>query len=121
MAAKKKSSRSREAAATIGDLTTTVPAKGNFIRAWRLYRKIPKQETLASMANVRRPTLSRLENGGMKYRQDIIERLATALACTPKDLIGTDPNNMGDVFEIYAKLDPSKREAALHYLKGLSA
>jgi DNA-binding Xre family transcriptional regulator len=67
---------------------------GHFIRAWRLYRGADTQAELAAKVGLTSQSISRLESGRMKYRQEILERIAQALDCTPADLLGRDPNTM---------------------------
>ena len=64
---------------------------GHYIRAWRLYRGLLTQAELAAKVGLTSQSISRLESGRMKYRQEILERIAEALDCTPADLIGRDP------------------------------
>ena len=61
------------------------------IRAWRLYRGLKTQAELAIKVGLTSQSISRLESGRMGYRQDILEKIAEALACSPADLLGRDP------------------------------
>lgn len=118
-----KSSRrrgAREGSAATEDGTTRVPpTANNFIRAWRLFRGIDRQQDLADRSGVGRPVLSRLESGSLDYHQRHLEQLAKVLQCTAGDLISTDPSNMGDVFRIYEDLPPSGQLRAYQLLRSL--
>lgn len=91
----------------------------NYIRAWREFRGITSQGQMALKAGMTRPTISRLESGAMPYRQKALEQLARVLECTPSDLIGSDPNAMGAIFQIYERIPESLRPQALSALVAL--
>ena len=58
------------------------------IREYRLKRGLTQQE-LADMANTRQATISDLETGEtQRVELDLLDRIAKALRCKPKDLIG---------------------------------
>ena len=69
-------------------------APGHHIRAWRLYRGLKTQAELAAKVGLTSQSISRLESGRMGYRQDILEKIAEALDCTPADLLSRDPTIM---------------------------
>lgn len=88
-------------------------AESNNIRNWRLFRKLAKQSDLAKLAGLPSASISRLETGEMGYNQKHIHILARALGVAPRDLIGTNPFDAGDIFAVYAGLsDDDKRLAA---------
>jgi transcriptional regulator with XRE-family HTH domain len=66
----------------------------HYIRSWRLYRGLKTQAELAEKVGLTSQSISRLESGRMGYRQDILEKIAEALNCTPADLLGRDPATM---------------------------
>jgi transcriptional regulator with XRE-family HTH domain len=92
-------------------------ANTNTIRKWRTFRGIESQGELAEKAGLTRATLSRLESGVLRYRQDQLEALAGVLECTPHDLIGVDLSEEADIFRIYRGLDPKLQTVLLDTLK----
>lgn len=100
----------------------------NNIRNWRLFKGVETHDELCDMTvkvdkkgrGVNRVTLSRLESGWMRYNQDQVELIATALGVSPGDLISTNPYKAGDIFTIYALAsveDRRKLEAFARKLK----
>lgn len=104
-----------------------VVAYGNNIRNWRLFRKIELQRDLAELAAIHDPngkgfsrvTITRLENGECRYNEDHLFILGRALGCAPRDLIGTNPFDAGDIFAIYAGLSDEDRALAMRMVKSL--
>lgn len=98
----------------------TPAAKGNNIRNWRLFRKIPRQEDLAKLTaeydpngvGLNRVSIIKLENGEMRYNEDHLDILARALHVSPRDLIGTNPFDAGDIFAVYAGLNDAQKKRA---------
>lgn len=102
-----------------GFKTLKPPAKDNTIRLWRIFRGFDSQGELADACGLTRATVSRLESGAMDWRKDQLEALAKALACSPSDLIDTDPNLQADVFKIFRRIPVKKRAAAMKALERL--
>lgn len=65
----------------------------HFIKKWRKYRGYTL-EALAADVGSTHATLSRIERGLSPYSQEILEKLAWALKCTPADLLARDPTRM---------------------------
>lgn len=63
----------------------------HFIREWRKHRGMTLEE-LAEKTGVSDGGLSLLERGKFSYTQPMLEVLAEALSCEPRDLIGRPPN-----------------------------
>lgn len=63
----------------------------HFIRKWRKFRGYTL-ENLAADVGSTHATLSRIERGKLPYGEDILEKLAWALKCTPADLLARDPS-----------------------------
>jgi transcriptional regulator with XRE-family HTH domain len=61
-------------------------APGHFIREWRKHRGVTMDQ-LAEKLGVSLAVVSRLERGQQRYNQDLLERAAIALRCSPADLI----------------------------------
>ena len=90
-------------------------AKLTFIREWRKHRKL-NQEELAKQAGVTQETISRLETGGIRYTQELLEDVAVALRCTPADLISRDPSGASPVWVVWERIPLSRRAMALETL-----
>lgn len=107
--------------------TKRKPRHANFIRSWRLFRDVRTQDDLATATigfdpkrkGVLRETITRLENGSYRYNEDQLNLIGKALRVAPRDLIGTDPYNSGDIFAVYAGLSEADRAKALHLLHKL--
>ena len=101
------------------------PTERNQIRNWRLYRGIKMQKELADMTieydrkglGLDRVTICRLETGTMQYNETHIRLLSFALRVAPRDLLGTNPFDSGDIFKQYADLPERDRPNARLNLK----
>lgn len=94
----------------------------NYIRSWRLYRGLKMQKDLAELTKsvdpygvgLDRVTICRLETGQMQYNETHLKLISHALRVAPRDLIGTDPFNSGDIFKLYADTPlPLRRKLTL--------
>lgn len=59
-----------------------------------------------------RVTICRLETGQMQYNETHLKLISHALRVAPRDLIGTNPFDSGDIFKQYADLPRSLRRKA---------
>lgn len=85
------------------------PAKArHFVREWRKHRGL-SQEDLAEKIGVTHGAISQLENGIINYTQPMIEALAFALACEPRDLVGRPPDADWGIDHIMARATPDQR------------
>jgi|SRR5215472_13219101 len=110
--------------------TRTKAAEGHNIRNWRIYKGYATHEALA-LATVKydpkglgiaRNVIGRLESGDYAYHQRHIDILAKTLGVAPRDLIGTDPFNSGDIFTVYALANLRQRKEATEiFLKAMHA
>lgn len=102
-------------------------AAGNNIRNWRLFRMIAKQDDLAKLTIINDPKgkgldrvcITRLENGEVRYNEDHIAILSRTLGVSPRDLIGTNPYDAGDIFAVYAGLSEKDKRYVMRLLEGL--
>lgn len=128
--AKKASSAKGKAAAAPKPSPIAAPSKSagrNFIQAWRLFRNIPSQQELARLTiahdpdgkGLERATINRLETGVASYREEHIAILSKTLRVSPRDLIGTDPYNSGDIFMVYAGLSAADKRRTQKFLASL--
>lgn len=120
MPAQKLPPRASVLAVEDGASTRSKASSDNFIRAWRIYRGYDTQEALCLHLSINSSVLSRLESGALQYRQWHLKLLSNFLNVSPRDLIGTDPFDGGDVFSLYAKLSPRKRAKALALIRRLA-
>jgi transcriptional regulator with XRE-family HTH domain len=106
----------------------TEATASNHIRDWRLFRGIKSQMELAERTvafdpekkGINRVTLARLENGVLRYNQGQIELIAKTLNVSPGELISVNPNDMGDIFAIYARMEgPARVKAGAAIRKAL--
>jgi transcriptional regulator with XRE-family HTH domain len=118
MAKTKKTVRKRSARGVPKpDGTWTQASSSNQIRNWRIFRGYQSHQELAAATQaadpsgkgILRATICRLESGTLRYTEEKIELLAKTLQVAPRDLIGTNPNNAGDIFAIYAQLPPRQQ------------
>lgn len=103
--------------AAIGAKIRLPAAAGNNIRNWRLFLKIPEQADLAALTvkvdpngkGLDRPCIVRLESGTARYNESHLAILSRAMGVSPRDLIGTNPFDSGDIFAVYAGLTAAKK------------
>jgi transcriptional regulator with XRE-family HTH domain len=82
-----------------------------FLREWRKHREYT-QDRLAEMTDLSKPFISQLERGDRQYTQETLERLATALQCSPADLLNRDPSEPEGIQSIWDTLSPTERVQA---------
>lgn len=101
-------------------------ATDNNIRNWRLFRGLARQEDLAALTlkhdpqgrGIQRPTLIRLETGELQYNAGHLRLISLALGVAPRDLIGTNPNDAGDIFAVYSGLPEADKPRATIVVTG---
>ena len=99
----------------------------NNIRNWRVFRGVKTQGELAELTKgydpsgkgLTRATVCRLESGELRWNEDQIIMLSQTLRVQPRDLIGTNPFNSGDIFAIYAGLSERKQKQAIKLIQQL--
>lgn len=87
-----------------------------FLREWRKHRGYT-QDRLGEMVGLSKPHISLLERGGRQYTQELLERFAEALQCSPAGLIMRDPTDGDAVWSIYETLSPPQRKQATALLR----
>lgn len=91
----------------------------HFIREWRKHRGHTLEE-LAEMIGVTHGALSQLERGAVNYTQPMLEALASALFCTPGELIEFNPLDPESapkaVYHALRSAPPEKQAEALRYV-----
>lgn len=73
------------------------------IRAWREHRGL-KVRQLAELVGITHASLSRIERGGQRYRQELVEKIAAQLGVHPAALLWGKPDDDLDAFVIVGKL-----------------
>ena len=61
-----------------------------YVREWRAFRGMSCQD-IASITGLTQGAISHVERGARGYRQDTLEAIASALGCTPVDLLSGPP------------------------------
>ncbi len=93
--------------------------KGNprhFIREWRKFRG-HTQEELAEIVGVTDGAISQLERGETGYTQAMLETLAEALNCQPKDLISRPPDVEWGIDDVISRANPLQKKQILEISK----
>lgn len=91
---------------------------GHFLKKWRKARGLT-QEGLAELTGLTHGMISQLERGDINYVQNTWEALASALECSPGELLSVDPTNRNDPFSIFVTLRPETRQRALDMLEDM--
>jgi transcriptional regulator with XRE-family HTH domain len=100
------------------ELNERIATSGNYIRAWRQHRGFTQTE-LANLIGVDRTYLARLELGGRRYVQEVLEKLAKVLVCKPPDLVGRHPGISTELETLYLSLTEEERARALGVLRAM--
>lgn len=95
--------------ATVGNETKL--AVHTFLRQWRDFRGMT-QEQLAEAIGQTPPSISQMENGKQGFTDKSLAALATALQCTPAELLAVNPEgekNFLPLFEAAERLEGHER------------
>lgn len=103
------------------------PLKNHYIWEWRQFRKTMSLRRLAdrlsdpasNSRSISDASLSRIERGFQPYNQPQLEAIASALNCTPADLIMRDPLDTEAPWSIWDALKPHQRQLAVRILRDL--
>lgn len=87
-----------------------------YLREWREHRGL-SQERLAEAIGTTAATISRIENRKQNWDQEFLKSAATALQCTPADLLNRDPSDSEAIWSIWDQLDSSGREHVVDLAK----
>jgi len=66
-----------------------------------------------------RSYLTKIETGARRYDQAFLDGAASALDCTPADLIGRDPADVDQIDALWARLSKQQRAQALAVVRAL--
>ncbi len=98
------------------------PAPRHFIKQWREYRGYTLEE-LAEKIGVTHGAIQQLETGKTHYRQQMLEALAEALACSAADLIMRNPLDEDapwSLFDVWKHATHEKRKQLRKVIEALS-
>jgi transcriptional regulator with XRE-family HTH domain len=95
-----------------------------FIREWRETAGLSQDKLVERvrehLEGFSKSTLSRLENGRQPYTQPMIEAIATALGCTPADLITRKPDaEIWSIMDTLQSLPPEEQQTIIRMIDGL--
>jgi transcriptional regulator with XRE-family HTH domain len=90
------------------------------LKDWRKYRDNITQARLADRAGLPQAMISQLENGGVDYTGEVLERLAAALNCEPADLLMRSSLDADAPWTIWHNLKPAQKTLAIRLLKALA-
>lgn len=88
----------------------------NYLKEWRLYRKM-SQDELAAKVDTTKAVISLLENEKRPLSSKWLRKLAEALDTQPGYILDHDPNSISaDIFDIWSRIDQINREQAARIL-----
>jgi len=90
-----------------------------YLREWRRFRGFT-QDKLADAIQVSKGYLSDLEQGKKRYNQDMLERLAEVLGCSPACLLSRDPEATADLFDTWSRIPETSRDQAMRVLRAFT-
>jgi len=96
-------------------------APRHFIKQWREYRG-HTLESLAEEIGISHGAIQQLETGKTHYRQQTLEALASALNCSPADLIMRDPtkdDGPRSLYEVWEKATAQRRRQIIRVIEAL--
>ncbi len=93
-----------------------------YFREWRQYRGLT-EEQVAERINKSIATVSRLETGKTKYKQQHLEALSEAYNCEPEDLIARNPLNEveRELWLRLKRMHEADRIQALNVIRAISS
>ncbi|WP_164820642.1 helix-turn-helix domain-containing protein [Sinorhizobium meliloti] len=95
--------------------------KRTFLKEWREYHNL-SQEAAASLLNISRTLLSKIENAKSPYTQQLMENAAVAYRCEVADLIMRNPLDRGAVWSLQEQLNtapPERRQDILTVVEAM--
>ncbi|RVQ08887.1 XRE family transcriptional regulator [Sinorhizobium meliloti] len=95
--------------------------KRTFLKEWREYHNL-SQEAAASLLNISRTLLSKIENAKSPYTQQLMENAAVAYGCEVADLIMRNPLDRGAVWSLQEQLNtapPERRQDILTVVEAM--
>jgi transcriptional regulator with XRE-family HTH domain len=93
---------------------------GILLRQWRLHRDLTI-EALAECAGVSAGTIAGIENGGVGFSGDTLEKLATALGTTIAFLFGINPlaGAETEILAIWEHASKDERQRIIDFSRGV--
>jgi transcriptional regulator with XRE-family HTH domain len=90
----------------------------HYIRAWRKHRQMTQAE-FAERMGLSGGHIHKIEAGRVSYTQDLLERAAVVLGCTPVDLLMRDPADPAPILVIYQSLGETQKAQLVAIAKTL--
>lgn len=78
----------------------------NYIRQWRQHRRL-SLEQLAARVPMDKGNLSKVERSLLPYNQEMLERLADALATEPASLLMRNPTDPSPIWSLWDRAKPA--------------
>lgn len=92
------------------------PRRRWFLQDWRKFRKL-SQEALAAKVGLTQGMISQLETNRADFTATHLDNLASALGCTPADLLTRRPQDGESPLSIWEQLPERERGRALEILQ----
>lgn len=80
------------------------PLQRTFLKEWREHAKLD-QEGAATLLNVSRALLSKIENAKSPYSQRILEHAAEIYKCSPADILAVDPSDKNSLWLLWERAE----------------
>lgn len=87
-----------------------------FLKQWRVYRGMT-QEELAAAVGWSVGNISQLERALQGYSDEGLAALASALKCTPGQILDVDPTDDQSIWSLYARAKPRQQQILLETAK----
>lgn len=94
-----------------------VPTK---LKSWRSHRKMT-QEQLAAEVGLQAPSISQLETGKQGFTDKSLAALASALGCTPAQLLTQDPARPDSFVPFFEEAEKLEGEQRRHVMNVIAA
>ena len=109
------------ALAHIANMETDKNGGPNFLRAWRLHRKMTLQELAdAVVPPTTAGVISHIEQGERALSAKWLRRLAPALGTTPGHLLDHDPSDLdAEVIDIFGAMNDAQKKQAARILRAV--
>lgn len=90
----------------------------NFIRSWRLYRKLSLRE-LGDRTGMSHVSIGRIERGLQEWNETTISLLAKALNTDVGSLLGREPEQTEGIWSVWADLTEDERRQLVELARAL--
>lgn len=94
------------------------PRPRYFFREWRKYRGLT-QAQLSERVDMTESSISQLESGKQGFTDATLEVFASALMCSPGDLLMRNPMDATAPWSLFETLKPAERRQAIAVIEAL--